>query len=114
MSSLELIYTEDIEDKLTCLEYHTARLINLMHSNTNPLLQKFQNDAAENNEIPATQTGNKTADEKDNKRSKRHESIGIFMGHYNEDESPDLLSEFGNVSQNGLYPKMLQAENNDN
>ena len=113
-SSLELI-TEDMEDKLTCLENHTTPIINLTstHGNTNPFLQKFQNVAAVNSEILPNQTANKTADEKDNKPSKRHKSIVVFMGHYNDDESPELLPEFGNVNQSGLYPEMLQAENND-
>ena len=75
-----------MEDKLTCLENHTTRYMNLIHSNTNPLLQKFQNVAAENSEIPANQTGNKTADEKDNKPSRHHKSFVVFMGHYIEDE----------------------------
>ena len=110
MSSLELIYTEDMEDKLTCLENHTTPLMNLIHSNTNPLLHKFKNVATENSEIPANQTGNKTADEKENEPSRRHESFVVFIGHYNEDESPDRPPEFGNVSQTGLYPEMLRAE----
>ena len=113
-SNLDLI-TEDMEDKLTCLENHTTPIINLpsTHGNTNPFLEKFQNVAAENSEILANQTANKNADEKDNKPSKRHKSIVVFMGHYNDDESPELLPEFGSVNQNGLYPEMLQAENND-
>ena len=114
LCSLELI-TEDVEDKLTCLENHTTPIINLTstHSNTNPLLQKFRNVATENSKVPANQTANKTADEMDNKPSKRHESFVVFMGHYNEDESTDRLPEFDNVNQDGLYPEMLQAENND-
>ena len=111
MSSLELIYTEDMVDRLVLrITPSTTHLINLIHNNTNPLLQKFQNVAAENNEFPATQTGNKTADQKENESSNRHESFVIFMGHYIEDESHDLLPAFGNVNQNGLYPKVLQAE----
>ena len=42
-------------------------------------------------------------------------SLSVFMGHYNEDESPELLPEFGNVHQIGLTPDVLrQAENNHN
>ena len=91
-SRFNLQITEDLEDKLTCLNICITPHSNI---NTNPWPEKSQNVAAENSEIPANQTANKTANEKENEPSKRHESFVVFIGHYpgSEDEPPEYRND---------------------
>ena len=107
---------EEMEDNPICLANRTAPLMNLTHTNTHPWLQMSQNVTAENREIPANQTTNKTAGEKINKPSKPQESFVVFLGHYADDEPPGLMiPRLGNANHNvGFIQELLEAGKNDN
>ena len=88
--------TEDLEDKLTCLNTCITPHSNI---NTNPWPEKSQNVVAEDSEIPANQTANKTANEKENEPSRRHESFVVFIEHCpdSEDEPPENRNDTDNA-----------------